>query len=78
MKREIMTKRIVTATSALLLISSVAHAALAEKSIWTTISESAPRSVFDEIKDSAPRSVFDEIADSAPLSPFDTLRDSAP
>ena len=78
MTRQILTKKIVSATSAFLLISSVAQAALAQKSVWTTINETAPRSVFDDIRDTAPRSVFDDIRDSAPVSPFDTLRDSAP
>ena len=55
---------------ALLLGSSQLAAPVQAKdmsTLWTTLSESAPRSIFDEIRD------------SAPLAPvFETLRDSAP
>ena len=75
-------KFIIAAAAAAIAVSSFLNDPANAKdvtSIWTTISESAPRSVFDDLRDSAPRSIFDEIRDSAPLAPvFETLRDNAP
>ena len=69
---------IITTLVGISMIASPVHAK-DMTSIWTTISESAPRSVFDDLRDLAPRSIFDEIRDSAPLAPvFETLRDNAP
>lgn len=55
-------------TASILALSLLSGPASADpKTIWTTISESAPRSIFDQIRD------------SAPLAPvFETLRNDAP
>ncbi len=46
--------------------------------LWTTISESAPRSIFDEIRDSAPRSAVTGDFVGELQEVFETLRDRAP
>lgn len=70
-------KTLAAALVAIGLFGSVASARPVD-SVFTDLSQSAPRSVFDDINDSAPRSVFDDIRDSAPRSVFDGIQDSAP
>ncbi len=61
------------------LMSGVASAAPVS-SVFTDISNTAPRTVFDDIRDQAPRSPFDEKADQAPRSDgvFGELERNAP
>lgn len=75
-------KALITATVLVLGLLAGPASARDEKSIWTTLNESAPRSIFDDIREAAPRWVGagdvdgDLVGELAPA--FETLRDNAP
>lgn len=66
-------KAIAASLVAIALFAGAANARPVD-SVFTDISQTAPRSVFDDLKDSAPRSVFDDLKDSAPRSTGDATR----